>query len=91
MVQIGSRFFFTLQCPKKISAIAMSKKLFFVVNFILLFFGNWNCVWLVYSTVDCTFSYPTCLFVGLVLRLKVFFFNTYVVYFPILDTIPAGR
>ena len=62
MVQIGSRFF-TLQCPKKISAIAMSKKIITgrsvvcVVNFILLFFGNWNCVWLVYSTADCTDLY----------------------------------
>ena len=69
--------FFTLQCPKIISAIAMSKKIITgrsvvcVVNFILLFFGNWNCVWLVYSTANCTefvlsFMYPTCLFVGLV-------------------------
>ena len=38
----------------------------------------------------------SCLFVGLVLKIekgpKVFFsIHTYVVYFPILDTIPAGR
>ena len=41
-------------CNCDVKNIITRRSIVCVVNFILLFFGNWNCVCLVYSTADCT-------------------------------------